>query len=96
MHYDGSISNRAKGRHPMLVEPGQRDEYGADLSEVADLLGEDEVGVKVRVAEIGDLVKLTVDSTTVTGSKHVYLDPVSADELADLLKMRAREARGVQ
>jgi hypothetical protein len=80
----------------MLVEPGQRDEWGGDLSKVADLLGEDEVGVKVDLAEIGDLVRLTVDSTTVTGSKHVYLDPVSADELADLLKMRAREARGVR
>jgi hypothetical protein len=71
-----------------------RDEWGGDLSKVADLLGEDEVGVKVELAEIGDLVKLTVDSTTVTGSKHVYLDPISADELGDLLKMRAREARG--
>lgn len=80
----------------MLVEPGMRDEWGGDLAKVADLLGEDEVGVKVELAEIGDLVRLTVDSTSVTGSKHVYLDPVSVDELADLLKMRAREARGTR
>jgi hypothetical protein len=79
----------------MLVEPGQRDEYGGDLSKVADLLGEDKVGVKVDLAEIGDQVRLTVDSTSTRG-KHVYLDPVSADELADLLRMRAREARGTR
>ncbi len=78
----------------MLVTPEMTTEGGGRLDKLADLLAEDAVGVKVELAETGDLVKLTVDSTATAG-KHVYLDPVSADELADLLKMRARQARGL-
>lgn len=96
MHYDGLIGNRAKGRHPMLVTPGQRDEWGGELAKTADILAEDEVGVTVRTAEIGDLAKLTVDSTSVTGSKHAYLDADDCDALADLLRAKARELRGVR
>jgi selenocysteine lyase/cysteine desulfurase len=70
-------------------------EGGGSLSKLADILAEDEVGVQAVLAEIGDLVKLVVDSTCTTCSKHAYLTPDDADALADLLKMRAREARGV-
>jgi hypothetical protein len=80
----------------MLVTKGMRDEWGGDLSESADILTEDEVGVALRTAEIGDLAKLTVDSTTVTGSKHAYLNADDLDHLADLARAKARELRGVR
>lgn len=79
----------------MRVTPGMRDEFGGDLAKSADILAEDEVGVKAEVSWMGDQVMLTVDSTCTTCSKHAYLTPDDADALADLLKMRAREARGV-
>lgn len=80
----------------MLVTPGMRDEFGGDLAKSADIVAEDEVGVQAELAWSGDQVKLTVDSTCTTCSKHAYLTPDDADALADLLKMRAREARGVR
>jgi hypothetical protein len=85
-----------KGRHLMLVTKGMRDEWGGDLSRSADVLADDEVGVAVRTAGIGDLAKLTVDSTSVTGSRHAYLTADDCDHLADLLRAKARELRGVR
>jgi hypothetical protein len=73
-----------------------RDEWGGDLAKVADILTGDEVGVALRTAEIGDLAKLTVDSTAVTTSKHAYLDADECDALADLLRAKARELRGLR
>lgn len=78
----------------MRVTEGMRDEWGRDLAKVADILAEDEVGVALRTAEIGDLARLTVDSTAVTGSRHAYLDADDCDALADLLRAKANELRG--
>jgi hypothetical protein len=80
----------------MKVTPGMRDEWGGDLARSADILADDEVGVALRTAEIGDLAKLTVDSTTTTGSKSAYLDADDCDALVDLLRAKARELRGVR
>lgn len=77
----------------MRVTPDMKTEGGQSLSELADLLGEDQVGVKAETHPDGT-VKLTVDSTAYP-NKSVWLDPDDADALGDLLKMRAREARGV-
>lgn len=77
----------------MRVTKGQRDEWGGDLAKYADILDVDETGIQVTFAERGDLVKLTVDSTTVTGSKRAYLTADDADALGDLLKARAAELR---
>jgi hypothetical protein len=67
-------------------------EGGAPLVKLADVLAEDEVGVKVDVSEFGDQVRLTVDSTATTG-KHAYLTADDADALADLLQRKAQEIR---
>ena len=78
----------------MRVTPEMTTEAGSRLDKLADILTEDRTGVQAVLSEIGD-VKLTVDSTATTG-KSVYLDPDDADALADLLRMRAREARGLR
>lgn len=79
----------------MRVTPEMRDEWGAALSKTADILAEDEVGVALRTAEVGDLARLTVDSTCTNG-RNAYLDADDCDALADLLRAKARELRGAR
>jgi hypothetical protein len=79
----------------MRVTGDMTTEGGAALSTLADLLGEDEVGVQLTTAEVGDAARLAVDSTS-TNAKHVYLDADDCDRLADLLRAKARELRGVR
>jgi hypothetical protein len=79
----------------MLVTEGMRDEFGGDLSRLADILAADETGIALRTSEMGDMAKLTVDSTCTNG-RSAYLDADDCDALADLLRAKARELRGVQ
>jgi hypothetical protein len=67
---------------------------GARLDKLADFLDEDGAGVLATVTDYGT-VKLTVDSASYP-SQAANLSPDDTDALADLLKMRAREARGVR
>jgi hypothetical protein len=78
----------------MRVTKGMRDSWGGDLSRSADIITEDESTIAVRRAEIGDQVKLTLDPECVTTSKHVYLNAIELDELADLCRAKANELRG--
>jgi hypothetical protein len=78
----------------MLVTEGMRDSWGGDLSRSADIVTEDESTIAVRRAEIGDQMRLTLDPECVTTSKHVYMNAVELDELADLCRAKANELRG--
>jgi hypothetical protein len=78
----------------MRVTPGMTTEAGGDLTRLADFLDVDGAGVLATVTDYGT-VKLAVDSTAYP-SPAANLSPDDTDALADLLKMRAREARGVQ
>jgi hypothetical protein len=80
----------------MRVAKGMRDAWGGDLSRSADIVTEDESTIAVRQAEIGGQVRLTLDPECVTTSKHVYLNAIELDELADLCRAKARELRGIQ
>ena len=78
----------------MQVPKDLRNEGGILVSTMADILDVDGAGVQVTVTDLGN-IKLTVDSTSYP-SQAVHLDPDDAVALADLLRLRAREARGVR
>lgn len=75
----------------MRVTPEMTTESGARLDTLADFLGQDDTGVKVTTDGYGD-VKIEVDSTAYP-SKSILIDPDTADELAQLIHLRAAEAR---
>jgi hypothetical protein len=66
-------------------------EGGGALILLADFLGQDDTGIKVTTDGYGD-VKIEVDSTAYP-SKSIRVDPDTADELAQLIHLRAAEAR---
>lgn len=79
----------------MQVTPEMTEGYnGRQLSLDADIITQDETGIAVRTAEIGDLARLTLDSLCVTGSKTACLSADECDELAGLLRAKANELRG--
>jgi hypothetical protein len=81
----------------VIVTEDMETELGAgrgSLLKLADLLGEDETGVKVEYEYDGS-VRLKVDSTAYP-SKSVWLTPDDADALADLIKAKAAQARARQ
>ncbi len=78
----------------MRVTPEMTTESGSLLSTMADFIDDEGTGLQVVVHD-GGLVKLIVGSTEYP-NKSGWLEPDDADALADLLKMRAREARGVR
>jgi hypothetical protein len=75
----------------MRVTESMTIESGAPLSELADFIGLDDVGVQVT-ADFFGCVKIKVDSTAYP-SKVIRLEPDDADALADLIKRKAAEAR---
>lgn len=75
----------------MRVTPEMTTESGARLDLLADFLGQDDIGVKVTADGRGN-VKIEVDSTAYP-PKRVCLDPDDADALAQLIHLRAAEAR---
>jgi len=77
----------------MLVTEGMRDTWGGDLSRSADIVTEDDSTIAIRRAEIGDQMRLTLDPECTTASKHVYMNAIELDELADLCRARANELR---
>lgn len=75
----------------MRVTEDMTTEGGSPLILLADFLGQDDTGVKVTTDGCGD-VKIEVDSTAYP-SKSILVDPDTADELAQLIHLRAAEAR---
>jgi hypothetical protein len=75
----------------MRVTKNMTNESGSPLSELADFLGLDDVGIQATTDAYG-CVNIKVDSTAYP-NKVIRLEPDDADALADLIKRKAAEAR---
>ncbi len=81
----------------MIVTEAMETELGAgpgSLLKLADILGEDETGIKVELEYDGS-IRVKVDSTAYP-STSIWLEPDDADALGDLIKAKAAEGRARQ
>jgi hypothetical protein len=75
----------------MRVTEDMKTGSGAALILLADFLDEDGAGVRATVTDAGN-VKFAIDSTAYP-CQAVHLNPDDADDLAQLIHLRAAEAR---
>lgn len=76
----------------MRVTEDMKTDGGAPLSKLADFIGTN--GKAIHVTEEIHEVRIEANSTS-TCNVAVWLTPDDADALADLIKLRAQQARGV-
>lgn len=76
----------------MRVTEDMTTEGGEPMLRLADFIGLDDVGIRVTQADADGHVKIVVNSTA-WPNESIWLDPDDADQVADLIKVRAAEAR---